>query len=205
LTFGLAGGASEILVMLAGPFFGFPLPLRAAQILWINLLTHGLTGVALGAEPTEPGSMTRPPRPPRESVLGDGLWARVLRLAFVLTAATLGVAAWADSSGRPWQSMVFLTLTSLQLGVALGIRARQGVRSNVFLLLAVAGSVGLALAGVYAPPLRELLETTSLSWTEALAAIAIGALGWLAVRLDLLLKKASRQESPSPAGRVTKP
>jgi Ca2+-transporting ATPase len=101
--------------------------------------------------------------------------------------------------------MVFLTLTSLQLGVALGIRARQGVRSNVFLLLAVAGSVGLALAGVYAPPLRELLETTSLSWTEALAAIAIGALGWLAVRLDLLLKKASRQESPSPAGRVTKP
>ena len=61
------------LVMLAGPFLGLPLPLLPAQILWINLLTHGVPGVALGAEPAEPDVLRRPPRSPQESVLGDGL------------------------------------------------------------------------------------------------------------------------------------
>ena len=45
LLFGISGGAAEIMVMLAGPFLGMALPLLPAQILWINLLTHGLTGV----------------------------------------------------------------------------------------------------------------------------------------------------------------
>lgn len=65
LLYGLAGGTAEILVMLLGPFLGMPLPLLPAQILWINLLTHGLPGVALGAEPVAPGTMRHPPRPPR--------------------------------------------------------------------------------------------------------------------------------------------
>jgi Ca2+-transporting ATPase len=193
LTFGLSGGASEIIIMLVGPLFGFPLPLTAAQILWINLLTHGLTGVAVGAEPAEPGSISRPPRPPRESVIGDGLWGRVLRLAVVLTIVSLGVAAWADNAGRPWQSMVFVTLTTSQLGVAMGMRARQGLRSNAFLLLAVGGSLALVLAGIYIAPLRELLETSSLSWTEAVIAVAAGVVGWLAVRVDRLVKARARR------------
>ena len=53
LLFGMSGGAAEIMVMLVGPFLGMSLPLLPAQILWINLLTHGLTGVALGAELTK--------------------------------------------------------------------------------------------------------------------------------------------------------
>lgn len=60
LVYGMGGGAAEILVMLIGPLLGLPLPLRAGQILWINLLTHGLTGVAMGAEPASPGAMCRP-------------------------------------------------------------------------------------------------------------------------------------------------
>jgi Ca2+-transporting ATPase len=185
LTFALAGGTSEILVMLAGPFVGLPLPLLAAQILWINLLTHGLTGVALGAEPPEPGLMKRGPRPPSESVLGDGLWRRVLRMALVLTAATLAMALWAHATDRPWQSMTFVTLTSLQLGVALGLRARPGIGANPFLLLAVATSFGLVLAGVYLPALRDLLETTTLHLTDVALALAVGAVGWVAIRADL--------------------
>ena len=40
--------------VLAGPFAGLGVPLLAAQILWINLLTHGITGVAMGAEQQHP-------------------------------------------------------------------------------------------------------------------------------------------------------
>jgi Ca2+-transporting ATPase len=64
LLYALAGGSAEIIVMLLGPLAGLPLPLLPAQILWINLLTHGLPGVALGSEPVEPGTTRRPPRPP---------------------------------------------------------------------------------------------------------------------------------------------
>jgi phosphoserine phosphatase len=44
LLYGLSGGTAEILVMLAGPLVGLALPLLPAQILWVNLLTHGLPG-----------------------------------------------------------------------------------------------------------------------------------------------------------------
>jgi len=84
LLYGLAGGSAEIAVMLAGPFLGLGLPLLPAQILWVNLLMHGLPGVALGSEPADPHSMRRPPRPPAESVLGAGLWKRVVRVGAVV-------------------------------------------------------------------------------------------------------------------------
>lgn len=92
LIYGLSGGATEIAVMLFGPLFGLALPLLAAQILWVNLLTHGLTGVALGGEPADPAIMRRSPRPPAQSILGAGLWQRIPRIAFVLTVVTLAVA-----------------------------------------------------------------------------------------------------------------
>jgi Ca2+-transporting ATPase len=123
--------------------------------------------------------------------LGDGLWARVLRLTAVLTAVSLGVAAWGHGSARPWQSMVFVTLTTAQLAVAIGLRARPDVRSNPFLLYAVASSVALVLAGLYAPPLRELLDTNRLSWTETTIAAALGIVGWITVRVDMAITSCS--------------
>ena len=155
LLYGLSGGTAEILVMLAGPLFGLALPLLPAQILWVNLLTHGLPGVALGSEPVDPEVMTRPPRPPAESVLGAGLWQRILRVGIAIAAVTLGVAVWAHATDRPWQSMAFFALGATQLAVALGSRARPGTWANPLLLVAVAGALRLQFAGVYLPPLQR--------------------------------------------------
>jgi len=91
--------------MLAGPALGLALPLVPAQILWVNLLTHGLPGIALGDEPAAPRIMTRPPRPPAQSVLGVGRWQRILRAGLVVAAVTLGIALWGHATGRPWQSI----------------------------------------------------------------------------------------------------
>ncbi len=183
LVFGLSGGAAEILLMLLGPFTGLAVPLVAAQILWINLLTHGLTGVALGAEPAAPGLMRRPPRPPEQSVLGDGLWQRVLVISAVLGAAGLGLGVWAQDAGKAWQSMVFLALVSLQLGVALGLRPRPFTRANLFLPLAVGGSLLLALAGIYLPVLQDLLGTAALPAPDLALALSTLLVGWLAARV----------------------
>jgi len=187
LLYGLAGGAAEIAVMLAGPFVGLPLPLLPAQILWVNLLTHGLPGVALGSEPIEPDVMHRPPRPPAESVLGAGLWQRIARVGVVIAAVTLGVGVWAEATGRPWQSLAFFALGATQLGVALGSRARPGTLANPVLLLAVAGALLLQLAGLYLPPLQQLLHTQPPAPLDLVAVTAASALGYAAIRLDRVM------------------
>ncbi|YCK39629.1 cation-translocating P-type ATPase [Actinomadura sp. ATCC 39365] len=194
LVYGLSGGAAEIAVMVLGPFVGLPLPLLPAQILWINLLTHGLPGVALGGEPAVPGTMSQPPRPPGQSIMGAGLWQRVVRIAVVLTAVTLGVAVWGSMTGRPWQSMAFFALGATQLGVALGTRTRPGTLANPMLLLAVGGAFVLQLAGIYLPALRELLGTRPLAPGDLLVVVALSALGYAAARLDRIL-----HPSPTPA------
>jgi P-type Ca2+ transporter type 2C len=127
--------------------------------------------------------MHRPPRPPAQSVLGDGLWQRVLVVSALLALATLTLGVWAERDGRAWQTMIFLALTCLQLGVAVGIRPVQLTRANPLLPLAIAGSFLLALAGVYVPPLQDLLGTASLSGVELALAVGTGVLGWLAARL----------------------
>ena len=71
----MATNVGELTVMLVGPFLGMPLPLLPVQILWMNLVTDGLPGLALGFEPAEPGVMQRPPRPPDESIFARGLGA----------------------------------------------------------------------------------------------------------------------------------
>jgi Ca2+-transporting ATPase len=182
LLYGLSGGVAEVLVMLVGPGFGVALPLLPAQILWINLLTHGVPGVALAAEPSEQGVMQRPPRPPAESVLGGGLWRGILFASVLLGAASLGAGLLGSEGDR--QSMIFVTLSLGQLGVALAVRA-AGARflANPGLLWAVAASVVLQFAAITVPFLRELLHTVFPTWTELAISVGLAALPGLIVHV----------------------
>ena len=197
LLYALSGGTAEIIVMLAGPALGLALPLLPAQILWVNLLTHGLPGVALGGEPANPGAMSRPPRPPAESVLGAGLWQRIIRVGLVVAAVTLGVALWGHATGRPWQSMAFFALGTTQLAVALGSRARPGTLANPMLLAAVAGALALQFAGLYLPFLQELLHTRPLTGLDLLVVFLLSTLGYAAVRLDRIMFRRPRPPAPA--------
>ena len=158
----------------------------------MNLLTHGLPGVALGGEPADPGLMHRPPRPPAESVLGAGLWQRVLRVGLVVAAVTLGVAVWGHATGRPWQSMAFFALGTTQLAVALGSRARPGTLANPMLLAAVAAALALQFAGLYLPLLRDLLHTSRSPALDLLVVFLLSTLGYAAVRLDRVMFRRRR-------------
>ena len=131
LLYGLSGGTAEILVMLIGPFLGLALPLLPAQILWVNLLTHGLPGVALGAEPAEPGTDAAPASAhPRSRYSAMGFSAPSCGWA-ALTITVLAAGTIAYQLGWPWQSIVFVVLGLAQLGIALAVRApRRGIRAN---------------------------------------------------------------------------
>ncbi|MGX6607090.1 cation-translocating P-type ATPase [Micromonosporaceae bacterium Da 78-11] len=190
LLYALSGGTAEIVVMLAGPFVGLPLALLPAQLLWINLITHGLPGLALGSEPVDPDIMRRPPRPPSETVLGAGLWQRILRVGAVIAAVTVGVGVWAHTTDRPWQTLTFLALGATQLAVALGSRARPGSWANPMLLAAVGVALTLQLAGIYLPVLQDLLGTESVAFGDLLIVAALAGLGYAAIRLDRLIHPA---------------
>jgi P-type Ca2+ transporter type 2C len=179
-------------VMLTGPFVGLPLALLPAQLLWINLITHGLPGLALGSEPVDPNVMQRPPRPPSETVLGAGLWQRILRVGAVIAAVTLGVAVWAHTTDRPWQTLTFLALGATQLAVALGSRARPGSWANPMLLAAVGVALTLQLGAIYLPGLRTLLGTQPLAVGDLLIVAAVSTLGYAAIRLDRLIHRTKR-------------
>ena len=164
LLYGLSGGASEILLMLLGPLFGTPLPLLPAQILWVNLLTHSFAGAALGTEPVETGTMSRPPRDPAEGVLGGGLWWRIATIATVIGVASLGVSLAAGS--RLGSSAALLSIGAGQLGVAWGVRARSPRDTSARLFapmpVAMVGATLLLVGSVTVPPLRSLLSTQEL-------------------------------------------
>ncbi|MEU3007208.1 HAD-IC family P-type ATPase [Streptomyces sp. NPDC006863] len=183
LVYGMAGGAAEILVMLIGPLLGLPLPLRAGQILWINLLTHGLTGVAMGAEPASPGVMHRPPRRADQHILGGGAWQQLLLTAAVVTAVSLTAGLAARAWHAPWQSVLFLALLAAQLGVVLGLRDRPVTLENPFLPLSVLLSALLGAAALYFPPLGAVLDTEPLGWKAAALACACAPAGFLGARL----------------------
>jgi P-type Ca2+ transporter type 2C len=176
LTYAVAGGLAEVGVMLGGPLAGLVLPLLPAQILWINLLTHGLVGVAFGAEPADPEDMRRPPRSPSESIFTRRSRASLIVAAATLTATALVVGAVTNGDVADRRTAVFLTLGLGQLGVALalraGRRARRGARG---LERAVLGALVLLLVGAYAPFAGDLLGTAPPAMST-LALVAIAAL-----------------------------
>ena len=78
IKYTMTSNSGEIWVMLLAPFMGMPLPLLPLQILWINLVTDGLPGLALGVEPAEKGTMRRSPFHPKENIFGRGMGRHIL-------------------------------------------------------------------------------------------------------------------------------
>jgi len=164
LTYAISGGLAEVGVMLFGPLIGLVLPLLPGQILWINLLTHGLTGVAFGAEPPDPKDMAQPPRPPAESIFTVRSRIELAIATLALTGAALLVGALTTGSTADRRTAIFVVLGLGQLGVALALRASEGVRRlrDRGLELALVTAAVLQLGAAYLPWLQALLGTTAL-------------------------------------------
>ncbi len=191
----LTSNAGEIWVMFLGPFIGLPLPLQPVQILWINLVTDGFPGLALGVEPAEPDVMRRAPRPPQESIFAHGLWQQVIVIGLLMGFLTLGVGLWGEATDRPWQTMVFTTLALLQLGNALAVRSERrslfslGLSTNRYLLWTVVVTMAIQILIIYWSPLQSLLKTEALSADELVLVLVVSTGVFFAVELDKWWKR----------------
>jgi Ca2+-transporting ATPase len=188
----LSSNTGEILVMLIAPFLGMPLPLLPLQILWINLVTDGLPGLALAVEPAEKGTMKRPPYEPGESVLSRGAGRQIIWIGSLMGFVSLGVGfrAWLVDSDGAWQTMIFTTLTLAQMGNALAIRSNRdslfkiGFRSNMSMLWAVLLTFVLQLAVIYVPLLQDVFNTKPLSAMELVISLVLSTIVFWAVEME---------------------
>ncbi|MHB9029939.1 MAG: cation-translocating P-type ATPase [Candidatus Latescibacterota bacterium] len=183
--------SAEIWVMLIAPFFGMPLPLLPLQILWINLLTDGLPGLALAVEQPERNIMRRSPFHPKESIFSRGIGPHIIWVGLLMGAVSLGVGYWFWSNGREdWQTMVFTTLTMSQMAHAFAIRTGYdslftiGVFSNRFLFLAVFITFVLQYAVVYIPSLQEIFRTVALPPGDFIITIVMSSIVFWAVEIE---------------------
>ena len=187
---------AEIWTIFAAPLLGLPIPLLPIHILWINLVTDGLPGLALSAEKPEKNIMKRPPRPTNESLFSEGIGYHIVWVGILMAAVTLAMQAWAISEDNPrWQTMVFTVLSLAQLGHVFAIRSDRefifsiGLFSNKPLLFAVLLTFALQLGVIYLPFANEVFKTQPLTLTELLISISGAFIIFAAVEIEKLVKR----------------
>jgi len=183
ILFMLPTNGGEALVVVAAILFELALPLTAAQVLWINMVTSSTLGLALAFEPAEPGIMNRPPRAPGERLLSGFFAWRVIFVSVLMMAATLGLFLLELERGTSVETartmavnavvaaeMFYLLNSRSILAPAFGGRGRKGNRM-VWITLAVCAL--LQLAFTHLPLLQRIFGSAALDagqWGEVLLA-----------------------------------
>jgi Ca2+-transporting ATPase len=190
LRYLLSSNIGEVMTMFFGVMLGsvlglqteedsFLLPLAAAQLLWINLITDGAPALALGLDPADPDLMTRPPRPAGEGVLTRPMWIGIFFVGVVMAGGTLLVldaclpGGFIAGTGTIVyaRTMAFTTLMMFQLFNVFNARsdklsAFRGMFSNSWLWGGIALSLVLHAAVLYVPFLQKAFSTMALSSTD---------------------------------------
>jgi Ca2+-transporting ATPase len=164
------------------------LPLLATQILWINLVTDGAPALALGVEPVDAQTMSRPPRPRGEGVITRRMWGGIFLVGTVMAAGTLLVldaslpGGLIEGSGSVAyaQTMAFTTLMMFQLFNVFNARSDEqsafvGLFRNNWLWAAVVLSLSLHVAVIYVPFLQQAFSTAALSLDDWLICAAVAS------------------------------
>ena len=194
----MTSNSGEIWTIFLAPFLGLPIPLLPIHILWINLVTDGLPGLALAAEPAEKGIMQRPPRHPKESVFAHGIAAHIIWVGLLMGFASIFTQAWFIRAGHAhWQTMVFTVLCLSQMGHVLAIRSetesvfRQGLLSNKPLMGAFLLTFVLQMATIYVPFLNPIFKTAPLTVNELMFTLALSSVVFIAVEIKKFIKRFS--------------
>jgi Ca2+-transporting ATPase len=196
IKYTMTSNSGEIWTIFLAPFLGLPIPLLPIHILWINMVTDGLPGLALAAEPAEKGLMQRPPRHPKESIFAHGMAAHIIWVGLLMAFCAIFTQAWSIRTGHAhWQTMVFTVLCLSQMGHVLAIRSetesifRQGLFSNKPLLGAFALTFLLQMATIYVPFLNPIFKTQPLSLPELAFTLVLSSVVFVAVEIEKLVKR----------------
>lgn len=199
----LSSNAGEVVAIVINLFLGGPLIFLATQILWMNLVTDGVTAVALGMEKAAPDVMAQPPVPKDHPILD----ATGLMMIVCFGLYTGSVSLWLFYSHLPEgadlaRTMAFTGMVLFEKVSVFAFRSfrlplfRIGFFSNRPLLIAFAAMIGVQMAAIYWPPLQSLLHTVPLSMAQ-MGLLALLTLPLLVVPELLKAVRGARAQGPS--------
>ncbi len=182
----LPTNGGEVLAVVTAIVFGFVMPMSAAQILWINLITTITLGLVLAFEPAEPDVMRRPPRRADAPLLTRFLLWRVFFVSVLFAAGTLSIFFYALGEGRDLataRTLVVNAIVVLEIFYLFNVRFMhmtsltwRGALGTPAVLLALAGVIAAQFALTYLPVMHELFGTTPVTLSDGLIIIAAGVI-----------------------------
>jgi magnesium-transporting ATPase (P-type) len=182
ILFLLPTNGGQAFTIVAAILLGLTLPLTPVQVLWVNMVTAVTLALALAFEPTEPGVMERPPRPPETPILSGFLIWRVVFVSALLVAGTFGHFLWMEQQGVAVELARTVAINTLVMGQVFYLFNSRYILEPVFNRAGLFGSrpvliaigVLIVLQGLftYAPPVQFLFGTAALGlddWGRILA------------------------------------
>jgi magnesium-transporting ATPase (P-type) len=199
ILFVLPTNGGQAFTIVAAILLGVTLPLTPVQVLWVNMVTAVTLALALAFEPTEPGVMERPPRPPETPILSRFLIWRVVFVSVLLVAGTFGHFLWLETQGVAHEIARTAAINTLVMGqlfylfnsryILEPVLNRAGILGSRAVLIAVGVLVVLQGLFTYAPPMQFLFGTAALGWEEWGRILAFGVLLFVLVELEKALLK----------------
>ncbi|CUA97011.1 cation-transporting P-type ATPase [Pannonibacter indicus] len=202
ISWTLPTNAGQALPIILALFLGLALPVTAVQVLWINLVSSVTLGLALAFEPSEPGTMARPPRRRDEPLLtGDLAWHIVL-VGSLFVATVFGMFNYALARGYSLelaQTISVNTVVVLEIfhlffirniyGTSLTWAAVKGTKVVWTVVLAVTAA---QFAATYLPPLQMLLGTEAVPFADGLLIVAAGVVFFALTEIEKQIRLGFR-------------
>ncbi len=170
----VSANMGEIIAIAVATFAGWGLPLYPIHLLWINFLTDGLPALALGVDPPAANVMEKPPRNPKQKMLGAKSLLELLWIGTIVGMLTLTVYVYELRVGgyERATTAAFTTMVVLELVAVFLLRTERlflrDLFSNKYLLLAVVVSIALQLAVTEYAPLQPVFKTSGLGFRDLL-------------------------------------
>ena len=194
ISWTLPTNAGEAMVVILALLLGLALPVTAVQILWVNLITGITLAIALAFEPTEIGTMARPPRKRNAPILSGALVWHVVLVALLFLAAVFGVFSYATGKGYPLalaQTMAMNMLVVLEIFHLFFIRnihstslTWAAVRGTKVVWTVVIAVTAAQFAVTYLPPLQAVLGTRPVPLIDGILIVAIGAAFFAIIEIE---------------------
>jgi magnesium-transporting ATPase (P-type) len=200
-----ATSVDEVCLLMIALAAGWPLPLLAVQILWINIVTESTVTVNLVMEPPDGDEMRRAPSPRDDRLLDRAMLLRLAVLVPTAVAVCTGWFAWRLSQGAPIELVRTETFTLLAFTQWFNVlNCRSAIRSalhggllrNRWLVGGLAASVALQGLVLYAPPLQALFHTVAL---PAATLLTLAVLASVVLWVEEVRKAVVRRRARGPA------
>ena len=185
ILFLFATSIDEILILLTALFFGYPLPLTAIQILWINIVTEGVLTVNLAMEGPEGDEMSRPPTPRDEPLITREMLMRMFFMVGGTVLATFGFYVWRLSTQVSLElarTETFTLLAVCQWFNVLNCRSatksalRLDLFKNYWLLAGLIAGNLLHFLVIYTEPMNRIFQTVPIPWHDTIRIAAVASL-----------------------------